>query len=82
MSFNSPLKLCNNIKEFKMNLRFSKFFIPYIELKEFVFDLQYDNKIYRFNYPQSGPFILESYNILKKGSNLSNNFISFRRKIF
>ena len=70
MSFNSPLKLCNNIKEFKMNLRFSKFFIPYIELKEFVFDLQYDNKIYRFNYPQSSPFILESFNILKKGNNI------------
>lgn len=70
MSFNSPLKLSNNIKEFKLNLQFSKIFIPYIDLKEFVFDLQFDNKTYRINYPQSNPFILESYNILKKGNNI------------
>ena len=69
MSFNSPLIYSNNIKEYKLSLQFSKFFIPYIQLNEFVFDLIYDNKTFRFNYPQSNPFILESYNLLKKGNN-------------
>ena len=69
MSFNSTFIYSNNIKEYKLSLQFSKFFIPYIQLNEFVFDLIYDNKTFRFNYPQSNPFILESYNLLKKGNN-------------
>ena len=69
MSFNSTFIYSNNIKEYKLSLQFSKFFIPYIQLNEFVFDLIYDNKTFRFNYPQSNPFILESFYLLKKGNN-------------
>ena len=69
MSFNSTFIYSNNIKEYKLSLQFSKFFIPYIQLNEFVFDLLYDNKTFRFNYPQSNPFILESFYLLKKGNN-------------
>ena len=69
MSFNSALIYSHNIKEYKLSLQFSKFFIPYIQLNEFVFDLLYDNKTFRFNYPQTNPFILESYNLLKKENN-------------